>query len=123
MINKTVTVEWEGVSYTAQVTMRLRNRIENDVNLLDLAMKLNAGGVPPMSHIATVFHQVLSAGGCTRTDEEIFEALFENTDAIGDVLAQIIPAFFPEVKETIGDQPKKPKTLAKRSRGKTSTKS
>ena len=119
-IGKTVTLGWQGKEYEVQVTMRLINRIEEDVNLLKLALRLGAGDVPT-SQVATVFGHLLSAGGAKVTPDDVWQAMFsdEATDII-TAATLALQCVFPEVKapkgaatETVGKQ--------KATRGKKST--
>lgn len=97
-IGKTVTLGWQGKEYEVQVTMRLINRIEEDVNLLKLAMALSRGDVPT-SHVATVFSHLLTAAGAEATPDDVWSAMFgdEATDVI-TAATLALECVFPDVK-------------------------
>jgi hypothetical protein len=124
-IVKSVTISWKGKPYRVDVTMALINRIEEDVNLMRLASRLQSRD-PPLSQVAVVFAHLLTAGGCTVTDAEVWEAMFGNGE---ETAAQVVMAataalgcVFPnvQVKALEGvDSPKGKRQTA--TRGKKST--
>ena len=97
-IGKTVKLTWGGKEYEVRVTMRLINRIEEDVNLMRLAVRLGSGDVPT-SQVATVFSHLLREGGCDTTPDDVWQAMF-GSDAVDIIEAATVAlsCVFPEVK-------------------------
>jgi hypothetical protein len=110
-ILKTVKLQWNGAEFSVPVTMALINRIEDEINLMRLAMRLRTGD-PPMSQVAVVFAHLLAAGGCTVeaqpgkqraiTAADIWNGMFQDGDDTAlDVVAAATAALqcvFPDVK-------------------------
>lgn len=101
-----IEIDWRGETYHVTPTMKLINRIENDVSLSRLALRAQKGDVP-LSHVALVFSHLLKAGGCNTSDEEVYSAMFggEDNGVIMDVINTALTAFYPSTES--GDDLKK----------------
>jgi len=91
-----IEIELKGVAYTVTPTMRLINRIEQDVSLAKLAYRV-ASGDAPFSHVAMVLGHILRADGCRETDEDILEALLseDGGQALRGSVDAVLTACFP----------------------------
>lgn len=96
-----VSIEWAGVEYKTKATFKVINKIEQTVSLAGLAVKVQHGDVP-LSHLATVYGNLLRGAGVATTDEEVFAAMFgagdesqlSQTEIIG-LAASALGACFP----------------------------
>jgi len=120
-INKTLKMSWEGTEYDISITMRLIDKIEEEINLMKMVERATTGDVR-FSHAAKLIALLLQSAGCAVTTEEVFQGVFGDTDLPVDkivgLLWEIFGVIFPEPKKKSEE---KPKSL-KRTRGKNSTK-
>lgn len=70
-----VTIEWAGVEYSTKATFKVINKIEQTVSLAGLVTKVQSGDVP-LSHLATVYANLLRGALVVVSDEEVFAAMF-----------------------------------------------
>ena len=96
-----IEIELKGVIYHVTPTMRLINRIEQDVSLAKLAYRV-ASGDAPFSHVAMVLGHILRADGCRETDEDILEALLSNEGGqdLRASVDDVLTACFPRTEST-----------------------
>lgn len=73
-------MEWNGEVYRITPTMKLINRIEQDISLSSLAVRIQGGDIP-LSQLATAFALLLRAGGCNTNAEQVYVAMFSNEQA------------------------------------------
>ncbi len=104
-LKKNITLEWGGKSYTTPVTMELIDKIDEDLNLYKLTMRMASGDVR-FSHAAKLVYIILNEGGSKATHEEVYSAMFSDgltsmTDVITRV-GEILQAIYPQ-----GDTKKK----------------
>lgn len=85
-----VTIEWAGVEYQTKATFKVINKIEQSVSLAGLVTKVQSGDVP-LSHLATVYGNLLRGAGVVASDEEVFAAMF-GADTNADLEQQEIIA-------------------------------
>jgi hypothetical protein len=126
---KTVQLDWHGTEYECKVTMGLINRIEEDVNLMKLAARINDAD-PPLSQVATVFSHLLRAAGCEdrATAAEVWDGMFggdesQNAAELITACTLALQCVFPDVKlKTRATAKKKPtRTRKKATPGRRST--
>ena len=96
-----VTIEWAGVEYQTKATFKIINKIEQTVSLAGLVTKVQSGDVP-LSHLATVYANLLRGAGVSTNEEEVHAAMFgAETDAklsqqdIIGLAASALSACFP----------------------------
>ena len=91
-----ISIEWGDVEYHITPTMKLINKIENEVSLTRLAMRASTGDVP-LSQVALVFMHLLNSGGCQVSQEQVFQAMFEKDGnaVVMEALNLALTAFFP----------------------------
>ena len=96
-----IEIELKGVIYHVTPTMRLINRIEQDVSLAKLAYRV-ASGDAPFSHVAMVLGHILRADGCREADEDIMELLLEGDEGakLRASVDDILSACFPRTEST-----------------------
>lgn len=99
-----IEIEWDGETYTVTPTMRLINKIENEVSLAKLAYRAQSGDVP-MSHVATVFAHLLKAGGCEDiSSEKVWYAMNlggeMSVEKTMDILNVTLSAFYPKTESS-----------------------
>ena len=70
-----VTIEWAGVEYSTKATFKIINKIEQSVSLAGLATRVQSGDVP-LSHLATVYGNLLRGTGVIASDEEVFASMY-----------------------------------------------
>ena len=63
------------VEYSTKATFKVINKIEQSVSLAGLVTKVQNGDVP-LSHLATVYANLLRGAGVSVSDEEVFAAMF-----------------------------------------------
>jgi len=104
-----IELDWDGRTYYVTPSMKLINRIEQDVSLASLARRVSMGDTP-FSHVATVFTHLLKAAGCNTNEELVFQALFSNKDGenLRNSLNTVLSAFFPSTDS--GEDLKKSQT-------------
>lgn len=104
-----VTIEWGGVEYKTKATFKVINKIEQTVSLAGLVTRVQSGDVP-LSHLATVYANLLRGAGVVVTEEDVFNAMFGADDSaeltqeevIGlasNALAACFPASAPVEKD------------------------
>jgi len=101
-INKTIKITWDGKPYKINMTMRLIDQIEEDINLLQLVNRVTQGDIR-YSHCAHLIALLLSSAGCEVTQDQVFEGMFAGddftpTDLI-DVMYEIFNVIFPTTKK------------------------
>ena len=120
-INKTLTLSWEGVDFDVNITMRLIDKIEEDINLMKMVERMSSGDVR-FSHAAKLVSHLLHSAGCTATQEDVFQGMFGDSDIqpndLLELLWKIFAIIFPEPKKKSKVKP----NTSKRTRGKASTK-
>lgn len=65
-----VSIEWGGVEYSTKATFKIINKIEQTVSLAGLVTRVQSGDVP-LSHLATVYGNLLRGTGVNVSDEEV----------------------------------------------------
>ena len=104
MFNDSVKLKWEGVEYDCPITMKLVKEMErNGVNILQVAINLDKGGIPHVSLVAELYSWLLAAGGCSATEEAIYESIMSNpADSAALVLAakNAVKLFFPDLESS-----------------------
>lgn len=97
-----VSIEWAGVEYSTKATFKVINKIEQSVSLAGLVTKVQSGDVP-LSHLATVYGNLLRGAGVVVEDEEVFAAMFgaDNDSELSQqeviaLAASALAACFPE---------------------------
>lgn len=70
-----VKIEWGGVEYSTKATFKTINKIEQSVSLAGLATRVQTGDVP-LSHLATVYANLLRGSGVVVSDEEVFASMY-----------------------------------------------
>ena len=123
-INKTLVLTWNDVDYDIHMTMRLIDRIEEDINLMKMVERASTGDVR-FAHAANLISILLKSAGCLATQEEVFEGMFGGDEEMQPhevvaLLWKVFAVIFPDPKKK-PTAAKKPKRL-KSTRGKTSTK-
>jgi hypothetical protein len=96
-----VTIEWAGAEYSTKATFKVINKIEQSVSLAGLVTKVQAGDVP-LSHLATVYGNLLRGASVDVSDEEVFASMYgadtdsglSQTDVIS-LAASALTACFP----------------------------
>lgn len=86
---------WKGEEYRVKPTIKILNRIEQDVSISSVAHRLTTGH-PPMSQLATIVAGFLREAGAKVTAEEVYEELMSGTsDQITEMTQAVIMACFP----------------------------
>lgn len=104
-VNKTLSLTWKGVEYNPVVTMRVIDRIEEELNLMQLVQRVTEGDVR-FSHVAKLVSLLLQSAGCPASQEEVFEEMFGD----GDVTPHEAVEFCWKVFAVIFPEPKKKST-------------
>jgi superoxide dismutase len=94
------TIKWDGEDHVVPLSMKLVNAIENaNVNLMQMAIDISAGGVPKTSLVATMYSIMLNAAGCFVTSQEVWDAMIKSkTVEITGYANAAINDFFPETE-------------------------
>lgn len=104
MFNESVKLGWDGKSYECVITMDLIKRMErNGINILQTAIELDKGGIPPISLVSELYSWLLNAGGCDVTEESVYESIMANpAESSALVLAakHAVSMFFPKVESS-----------------------
>jgi hypothetical protein len=100
-ISNEVTLHYKGDDYIIPMSMGLVNRIESaGVNLFQLQIDLESGGIPPLSLIATAFSVMLQASGAKVTPDEVWEEINHGeTVEVIQAARMAVMACFPKAKE------------------------
>ena len=110
-INKTITVVYAGKEHKLKMTMEVIDRIEERLNLIQMANRLAKGDLR-YSHAAKLMSVLLAEAGCEVTQEQVYTAMFERGDtnpaAVMNVTAAVLAAVFPEPKKP--DEPTETET-------------
>ncbi len=108
-INKVITLTWRGEEYDVVMSMLLVDRIENKINLMQLADQCARGDVR-YSHVANLLSIILNHAGAKTTQEKVFNGMFggDGGDDGDDsnkkqvlasavnILWEVLAAIFPE---------------------------
>lgn len=70
-----VSIEWAGANYSTKATFKIINKIEQTVSLAGLVTRVQSGDVP-LSHLATVYGNLLRGAGVNVSDEEVFASMY-----------------------------------------------
>ena len=100
-ISNEVTLTFQGEEYTVPMSMGLNNKIEQaGVNLFQLQIDLESGGIPPLTLVSTMMAVMLNAAGAKVTPEDVWEEINhgETIDVIQSARA-LVAACFPKSKE------------------------
>jgi hypothetical protein len=100
-ISNEIELSYQGKSYSVPLSMGLINKIEsNGVNLFKLQIDLEAGGIPPLTLVATMFATVLQAAGAKVTPDDVWREINHGeTIEIIQAARLAVMACFPKVPE------------------------
>lgn len=98
-LRKSVTLKWGDESYVTNVTMDLIDKIDEELNLYKLTMRMASGNIR-FSHAAKLVCIILNEGGSKVTHEEVYTAMFSDglasmTDVI-EMVGEILQAVYPQ---------------------------
>ncbi len=101
MLQKKIVLKWKGKEYTTNVTMGLLDKIDEELNIYKLTMRMAQGNVR-FVHAAKLVYLILVEGGCKTTHEKVYEAMFRDgmtsmTDVI-EMVGVILQAVYPQQK-------------------------
>jgi len=101
-LKKEITLQWADKPYTINITMGLIDKIDEELNLYKLTMRMASGNIR-FSHAAKLVHILLKEGGCTATHEDVYTAMFSDglssmTDVI-EMVGVILQAVYPQQPE------------------------
>ena len=112
-INKKITIGYKGKEHVIKVTMAVIDRLEDKINLVQLANRLSTGDIR-FSHAAKLVSLLLAEAGEKVTQEEIYQSMFGDGDVdfntVMGVISEMLIAIFPEPV-------KKPEAQGKRKAG------
>jgi len=101
-----VELTWKGETYKVTPTMKMLNKIEQDVSLSSLAYRIGNNDVP-VSLLATAIAAMLQYAGARATNEEVYMQLLNgDPDTVAGMAQAVILAAFPQPKKS-EDQPAK----------------
>lgn len=110
-ISNEVTISFQGEEYTIPMSMGLVNKIEQSgVNLFQLQIDLESGGIPPLTLVSTMMAVMLNAAGAKLSPEDVWEEINhgDTVDVIQSARALVV-ACFPKAKERKSGKPKEGK--------------
>lgn len=101
-VYKNIVIEWKDEKVSIKPTFELINSIEDKVNLALMAQRLNSRDIR-FSHVATLFAELLKAGGERVTGNDVYGAMFSGKEGDeGTISAAIqavnlaLEAFYPQ---------------------------
>ena len=100
-ISNEVELNFKGKEYKIPLSMGLINRIEsNGVNIFQLQISLESGGIPPLTLVSTLFATMLQAAGAEVTADEVWEEI-NHGETVGTIQAArlAVAACFPKVPQ------------------------
>ena len=107
-LKKKIVLKWLDKPYTIDITMGLIDKIDEELNLYKLTMRMASGNIR-FSHAAKLVHILLKEGGCAATHEDVYTAMFQDgLSSMKDVIemvGEILQAVYPQQPES----KKKPK--------------
>ena len=108
-----ITLSWKGQEHEIKVNFALINRIESKVSLANLLTRVQSGDVP-LSHLASLFAEMLKSVGVSTTAEQVYLEMYGggDTDQQAVIQASIaaLTACFPQNADTGGEgKPKRGK--------------
>ena len=100
-ISNEVELTYQGKEYTITLSMGLINRIESaGVNLFQLQIDLESGGIPPLTLISTMMAVMLNAAGAKVTPEDVWEEVNHGeTLEVVQSARLLVMACFPKARE------------------------
>lgn len=98
-LRKEITLKWLDESYVTNVTMSLIDKIDDELNLYQLTMRMASGNIR-FSHAAKLVYIILKEGGCKATHEDVYCAMFSDglasmTNVI-EMVGEILQAVYPQ---------------------------
>jgi len=97
-------INWNGKEYRVVPTMRLINRIEQEVSLSNIAQRILCGRAP-LSHIAVAVAIILNSAGAGVSSEEVYaELMTGDAGAAGDLMNVILAAVFPQLGKVLAPE-------------------
>lgn len=100
-ISNEVTIKFQGEEYTVPMSMGLNNKIEQaGVNLFQLQIDLESGGIPPLTLVSTMMAVMLNAAGAKVSADDVWEEI-NHGETIETIQAAraLVMACFPRSKE------------------------
>lgn len=101
-INKRIELTWGKESCSVLVTMAVIERLEEHVNLIQMAADLGKGNTK-LSQAARLISLLLAEGGIKVSSEEIWEEIFSDKGAnaveVVGLMSGILSAVFPTPKK------------------------
>lgn len=111
-INRALSLTWDGQEYDIAVTMKLIDKIEDKINLFQLAAQLESGDIR-FSKVAQLFAVLLQSAGAKVTADDVYQGMFSGGDVnpadLIVVLGEVFAAIFPEPPEKSEATPPKKK--------------
>src|SRR5690554_4725267 len=107
MIRREINIDWtddngEVTTYPVLIDMALIDRIEDDLNLMQMVVQLQKGDVK-FTRVAKLIAILLNAGGCKVTQEQVFQAMFGagnvTHEQVRYLLDEVFTAIFPSAGE------------------------
>ena len=94
-----ITLKWADEEYSVTVNMDLIDKIDEELNLMKLTMRMANNDVR-FSHAAKLVHILLTEAGCKVTRDELWEKMFGDGTAsmmdIVDMVSDILQAIYPQ---------------------------
>lgn len=100
-ISNEVTITFQEKEYTIPMSMGLNNKIEQaGVNLFQLQIDLESGGIPPLTLVSTMMAVMLNAAGAKVAPEDVWEEI-NHGETIETIQAarSLVMSCFPKSKE------------------------
>ena len=100
MFGKT-TLKWQGEEYTVNMTMPLIEEIDQQVNILQVSIDLNKGGVPKVAIIAKLYALLLQSAGAKVTQEIVYRSIMSNpadSKTLVDATTEAVALCFPDIE-------------------------
>lgn len=96
-------LKWDGEDYEVLITADLLLTVDEQINIVQTALTLDKGTVPPIAKIAKLYSLMLGSAGVIATHEAVYEKMYSNM-VDGDfeliILAKtLISLFIPSIEE------------------------
>lgn len=107
-INKLVELAWDGKPYKVKITMAVIDKLDDEVNLAQMAIQ-NAAGDVRFTKVAKLFTVLLNEAGADVEYDDVFHALFGSgkivQKEVQPMVAAIFTAIFPDTKKKSTTRP------------------
>lgn len=92
-------LKWDGEEYSFSVTMEFVEVLDDELNILKMAIELDSGEVPKATKVAKLYSIILNYCGKKITPEEVYEGMTGSLTDMKEIIIaakKVLSLCFPE---------------------------